>query len=71
MRELRHDLDFAEKSLDTDRERQLELERLEGDVPRVLRVARQVDRRRAAAADLALYAPAVQVHSDEIRSRRN
>ena len=66
MLQVRGDLDLGEKALDAEHRAELRLEHLERDLAVVLDVAREVDGRHAAGADLALdlvpaSEPAVQL----------
>ena len=53
MREPGRDLDLPQEPLGADRGRQVGLQHLEGDLPLVLAVVREVDRRHPAAAEYA------------------
>ncbi len=59
MLQLRGDPDLAEKSLGADRGGDLGIEHLDGDLPLVAAVAREVDERHAPATDFPLHDVAV------------
>src|SRR5262245_32079563 len=64
MRESRRDLNLSQKPLDGGRQLKLRAQYLERDVPVVLDVLGEIDRRHTAATELSNYLPAIEIGTE-------